>query len=120
MKHNKIARSKKILETVAVVSLAQMISAGTALAVPDSNISVEPPTVSIYDVLTRVRNYFLGAVIITCVFMILWGAFNYTTSGGDEKKVETAKKTIYYAVIGLVVALLAMAIVNLTIGMVKG
>lgn len=71
-------------------------------------------------VLERIRNYFLGAVIIASVFMILWGAFQYTTSGGDEKKTTSAKKTIYYACIGLVIAMLAVAIVNLAMGAVKG
>jgi len=62
----------------------------------------------------------LGAVIVASIFMILWGAFQYTTSGGDEKKTESAKKTITYAIIGLVIAMLAIAIVQLVLGIVGG
>ena len=36
----------------------------------------------------------------------------YTTSSGDSAKVKKAKDTIMYGVIGLVIALLAFAIVN--------
>ncbi len=115
MKYNKITGAS-IVGVAAIMSAALPVMAAAA----DSDISVEPPNVTIVDVLTRIRNYFLGFVIIACVFMILWGAFQYTTSSGDEKKVETAKKTIYYAVIGLIVALMAVGIVSLVRGVVEG
>lgn len=115
MKYNKIV-SEGVLKIAAITTAALPVVAAAA----DSGISVEPPTVTIEDVLMRIRNYFLGFVIIACVFMILWGAFQYTTSGGDEKKTESAKKTIYYAVIGLIVALLAVGIVGLVRGIVEG
>jgi hypothetical protein len=119
MKYDKIVSAKKFLKTAAILTAAQAAIPGAVFA-DDGELNVTPPNVSIVEVLTRVRNYFLGAVIVTCVFMILWGAFNYTTSAGDEKKVETAKKTIYYAVIGLIIALLAVGIVSLVRGIVEG
>jgi NADH:ubiquinone oxidoreductase subunit 4 (subunit M) len=45
--------------------------------------------------------------------MILVGAFYFVTAGGDEDKVETAKKYILYAAVGLAIALLAKAIVEI-------
>ena len=53
--------------------------------------------------------YFVGAV---AVIVVIWGGILYTTSSGDSSKVTTAKNTIMYAVIGLVVAIFAYAIVN--------
>jgi hypothetical protein len=44
--------------------------------------------------------------------MIILGALRYVISAGDASKITQAKNTILYAVIGLVVALLAFAIVN--------
>ena len=44
--------------------------------------------------------------------MLIWGGILYTTSAGDSNKVTTAKNTIMYAVIGLVIAIFAYAIVN--------
>jgi len=118
--YNKIIGAKKILAASAVISIAQIISPNIALgANEDISYTGEMPD-DISAVLERIRNYFLGAVIIASVFMILWGAFQYTTSGGDEKKTTSAKKTIYYACIGLVIAMLAVAIVNLAMGAVKG
>lgn len=46
------------------------------------------------------------------VIMIIVGGLKYTTSNGDQTKVTSAKNTILYSVVGLVVALLAFAIVN--------
>lgn len=57
--------------------------------------------------------YILGAI---AVIMIIIGGFRYTLSGGDNTGVAAAKNTILYSVIGLVVAILAWAIVNFVIG----
>jgi multisubunit Na+/H+ antiporter MnhB subunit len=46
------------------------------------------------------------------VVVIILGGVQYTTSSGDPAKVKKAKDTILYGIIGLVVALLAYAIVN--------
>lgn len=56
--------------------------------------------------------YFIGAI---SVLMLIVGGVRYTLSGGNEKSVSAAKNTILYAVIGVVVAILAWAIVNFVI-----
>jgi hypothetical protein len=53
--------------------------------------------------------YILGAVAI---IMIIVGGIMYVTSGGDAGGVKKAKDTITYAIIGLIVAIMAYAIVN--------
>jgi hypothetical protein len=63
--------------------------------------------------LVKTLLFILGAV---SVVMIIFAGFRYVTSGGDAKAVEGAKNTIMYAVIGLVVALLAYAIVSFVVG----
>ena len=44
--------------------------------------------------------------------MMIIGGIRYVISNGDSSQITSAKNTIMYAVIGLVVALLAYAIVN--------
>jgi uncharacterized membrane protein len=56
--------------------------------------------------------FILGAI---SVLVIIIGGFRYVTSMGDAKNIESAKNTILYAVIGLIVAFLAYAIVNFAI-----
>ena len=48
--------------------------------------------------------------------MIILGGISYATSQGDPGKVKKGKDTILYGIIGLVVALLAYAIVNFVLG----
>lgn len=53
---------------------------------------------------------FLGAAV--AVIMIVIGGMRYVTSGGDQNSVKTAKNTILYAIIGLIVMILAYAAVD--------
>jgi hypothetical protein len=48
--------------------------------------------------------------------MIIIGGFQWLTSAGNEEKVEKAKKTISSAVIGIIIVILAWAIVIFTAG----
>ena len=53
--------------------------------------------------------FITGAV---AVIMLIIGGFRYTVSAGDSNAIGAAKNTILYAIIGLIVALLAFSIVN--------
>jgi len=59
--------------------------------------------------IVNVLLFVLGAV---AVIMIIIGGIRYTTSNGESAQITSAKNTILYAVVGLVVAILAYAIVN--------
>lgn len=56
---------------------------------------------------------------IISVIMIIIGGIRYATSNGDQAAIKSAKNTILYAVIGLVVAMLAVAIVNFVVSEIK-
>lgn len=62
---------------------------------------------------TNVLLYIIGAI---SVIMLVIGGVRYTISGGDQKNVEAAKNTILYAIVGIIVAILAYAVVNFVIG----
>ena len=57
---------------------------------------------------------------MVAVVMIILGGVNYATSLGDPAKATKAKNTIMYAVIGLVITLLAIAIVNFVLSSLQG
>ncbi len=65
---------------------------------------------------TGVMNIFLGIMGAISVLMIAVGGFKYTMSMGDPGAIKKAKDTILYAVIGLIVAILAGSIVNFVLG----
>lgn len=52
---------------------------------------------------------------ILAVLFIIVGGVQYMTSQGDVAKIQKAKHTILYAVIGLIIVILAFAIVNFII-----
>ena len=62
--------------------------------------------------LKNIINVIIGIVGFLAVVMIILGGISYTTSAGDASKVKKAKDTIMYGIIGLVIAILAFAIVN--------
>lgn len=71
---------------------------------------------SVNEPVQAVISTLLMAIGIISVIMIIIGGIRYTLSNGDASQIKSAKDTILYAVIGLVVALLAYAIVNFVVG----
>ena len=67
---------------------------------------------SLFKTVTNVLLFLIGAV---SVIMLIIGGLRYVLSNGDSGQITNAKNTILYAVIGIVVALLAYAIVNFVI-----
>lgn len=67
-------------------------------------------------VFQNVTNMMLFVVGALSVIMIIIGGMRYVISGGEASKVQAAKNTILYACVGIVVALLAYAIVAFVIG----
>lgn len=49
---------------------------------------------------------------ILCIIFIIVGGFKFVTSGGDEKKLASAKGTLTYAIVGLIVIILAFVILQ--------
>ena len=63
----------------------------------------------VFQTITNVLLFILGAI---SVIMIIIGGIRYVLSGGNSTAVTAAKNTILYAIVGVIVALLAYAIVN--------
>ncbi|TXG75979.1 hypothetical protein E6P97_04540 [Patescibacteria group bacterium] len=69
-------------------------------------------TSKVNDAVRLALNLFSAIVGIIAVVMIIVGGIKYITSGGDSGNVTSAKNTILYAIIGLVVVALAQIIVR--------
>lgn len=72
------------------------------------------------DTSNQIINVILGVIGIVAVAVIIIGGVMYTTSAGDPGKVKKAKDAILYGIIGLLIALLAFAIVNFILSGVFG
>jgi hypothetical protein len=67
------------------------------------------------DRIKQIINILLFLIGAVSVIMIIIGGIRYVLSNGDSTQITGAKNTIMYAVIGLVVALLAYAISNFVV-----
>lgn len=64
------------------------------------------------DIITTIINVMLFIAAALAVIMIIYGGIRYITAHGDEKQVKVAKDTIVYSVAGLIIAILAYALVT--------
>ncbi len=77
-------------------------------------------TSTINSIITTVINLFSVIVGVIAVIMIIYAGLKYITSGGDSAKITSAKNTIVYAIIGLIVVALAQFIVKFVLNKVTG
>jgi len=63
-------------------------------------------------IILNVLKFLLSIVGILAVTMLVAGGLMYMLSGGDQSRLETGKKIVLYAIIGLVVALVSLVIVT--------
>jgi hypothetical protein len=87
---------------------------GANLQVGSDCTTVDPATVNtkVNSTITWAINIFSIIVGIAAVIMIIVGGLRYIISGGDSGNVTSAKNTILYAIIGLVVVALAQFVVK--------
>jgi len=122
----KINIKKQLLGLLAVPALVLTISSAPVFAADDlslqkgvnSSQSPEQPTElfgdgGIFETISTVLLFIIGAV---SVIMLIIGGIRYTISQGDSSAVTSAKNTILYSIIGLVVAILAYAAVKFVVG----
>lgn len=67
--------------------------------------------------ITNVLLFLVGAI---SVIMLIVGGLRYVVSGGDSTAVQGAKNTILYAIVGIIVAILAYAAVSFVISSFSG
>lgn len=72
----------------------------------------ENPLVGPKGILTKVVEIIIIITGVASIVVIMIGGFKYMTSTGDPNKTKSAKDTILYAVIGLVIAVMAQGIVS--------
>jgi hypothetical protein len=102
-----------VVPSMALVSASLGLSVSVALATVNSVGNITSPVNSAADIqqlLCNIIDWFIWVVIIVSVIMIVYAAFEYATAGDDAEKVATGRKTITYAAIGILVALLAAGV----------
>ena len=110
----KVANGKKTLTHafigLAIVLLANVILDAIRIAlIGNQAFSPDAGSDSIF---TNAIQWVIGISGLVSVIFIVIGGFGYMTSGGDPNKLQKAKSTIMYALIGLAIVGLAEIIVS--------
>ncbi|MNH58404.1 hypothetical protein D3C73_102000 [compost metagenome] len=71
-------------------------------------------------IFTTIVNILLFIIGALSVIMLIIGGIRYTVSGGNQSAITAAKNTIMYAIVGIIIAVLAYAIVNFVLSALLG
>ena len=83
-----------------------------ANSLAECNLPAEQSGDGLMNRVSNIISVVLGVLGLVAVVVIIIGGISFITSQGDSSKVTKARNTILYGVVGLVIALLAYAIVN--------
>lgn len=112
-----IATSLVLPSSDALAAFAQSMGDGASSAKGiDQATTLFGPS-GMFQTITNVLLFVVGAI---SVIMLIVGGIRYVVSGGDSTAVQGAKNTILYAIVGIVICLLAYAVVSFVIGSFTG
>lgn len=77
----------------------------------DKSVQSGNPVATDNGIIVKVANVIALVTGIVAVIMIIISGFMYVVSGGDSSKVNTARATLLYSVVGVVIVVLARTIV---------
>jgi hypothetical protein len=107
-----------VLNGVASADIQTNLCAGVDAAAGTNNCSNQTngdASTGLTTIAQTITKYFSIIVGAISIIMIIYGGFRYITSGGDSGKVGSAKNTLIYAIVGLIIVALAQLIVRLVI-----
>ncbi len=123
-------KSKMQILSQALIVLALMTGALSLLSfIPAASAAIlnptdVPPSIteatggqnSIRGLILTIVDYFLGFLGLLAVIMVVYGGVTYVSSAGEDEAIGKAKKIIMYALVGIVVILLAFVLVRAILG----
>lgn len=118
MKSNIKQISKKVFQATFATYAASIAYSSSAFAnakdslIEGSGATGQAGGVTFQSGIGTITNILLFLIGTIAVIAIVIGGIRYTTSNGDASQTKAAKDTILYAVIGLIVAIMAYAIVR--------
>lgn len=108
----------KKLKPFAIIAATILMLALPYVALAQTLYSIEPigsrvglGEADLKNTVINIIRWILGILALLAVVFVIYGGFMWLTSGGDESKIEKAKKIISGAVVGLIIVILAWAIV---------
>jgi hypothetical protein len=114
----RVARVRRFFIVAAILVMSASVALPVHAQLADSEANVQDVAqaagvaggADLIQIIGRIINIFLGFLGIVFLGLLLYAGYTWMTAGGDATKVETAKKTIRNAIIGLVLIASAWAI----------
>lgn len=105
---------KKLNKASLAVGSALMATPLATLAAPEKidPINASAGNITVAQLLTKIITWVLTFSAAVAVLFLIFGGLQYVTSAGNKDRIDKAKQTILYAVIGLVVIALSFVIVT--------
>jgi len=85
-----------------LLALAQLVS-------PENTPLITKPG-DVSTLIANVLGWLGGVIFVIGAIMLLWSAFLYLFAGGSDTNVSKAKSYMIYAIVGIAVAILALAV----------
>ena len=113
------------MSITSIRKIALFIPLVVMIALPLVGFAQQPTEVitdiaGVESLLNRILNIVFVIFFIIAVLFIILAAFGYLTAGGDDEKIKSAKQKLIYAIVAIVVALLATGIDNIVEGILGG
>ncbi|MDP2684124.1 MAG: hypothetical protein Q8P20_03635 [bacterium] len=102
---------KTLFALVGLAVFAMPLTAAAVTVDPGLGTTLTLGTADLKGTVVSIIQWALGLLGLIAVVMVLYGGFTWMTAGGNEEKISKAKKIISAAVIGLIIVLLAWAII---------
>ncbi|MCS7093106.1 MAG: hypothetical protein NZL96_01575 [Patescibacteria group bacterium] len=88
---------------------------------PDSmRIGVDDPILGVSRLISFGILFFITVAGFVLLLFLLWGAFDWITSGGEKEKIAKAQSKITNALIGIVLVFVVLTIFNVVAGNILG
>ena len=128
MKRGNKMKKSMIITVVMTILSCGLLLAPQAMAIPFGQEGVEggvlsarganQPTDLFGDggIFNNITNLLLFIIGVLSVIMLIIGGIRYVISGGNQQAITSAKNTILYAIVGLIIAILSFAIINFVVG----
>jgi len=114
---------EKILSKIITTAYAQELIKCPDGTLADPSIGcVETPAAlisaefSLVQIILKAANGFMTFMAGLAVIMLIYGGIRYAMSIGNEDQIKNAKRIIFWSIIGLVIALLAVFVTNIILG----
>jgi hypothetical protein len=109
----------KTIHKLGTAALTNLVIVGSAFAANTATAPmIDNPVgggANFGNVLAKIIDFLLVFAGAVAVLFLIIGGFRYVVSAGNAEQVEAAKKTVLYAILGLIIIFVAFAIVQLVL-----